>query len=171
MTVLDWIIAGFFGLVAACAFWLTFELTKRIRSQLPTSWKSGKEWLEHSALAGLPSTNFKIVTTVALYFLTFLAWAAAVLFEKPIDEFTFGLWLAFLAGAGGFALAQFNRQRATDYGAMDRQAEIERAKRGIGPATTVAADTANVKGTNVDVTAVAVSADGGSSTPPGDQKS
>lgn len=146
MTRLDWIIAGFFGIVAACAFWLTFELTKRIRSQLPTTWKSGKEWLEHSALAGLPSTNFKIVTTVALYFLTFFAWAAAVLFEKPIDEFTFGLWLAFLAGAGGFALAQFNRQRATDYGAMERQAEIERAKAGGPPKTVVNATDATVTG-------------------------
>lgn len=144
MTVLDWIIAGFFGLVGACAFWLTFELTKRIRSSIPTAWKSGKEWLEHSALAGLPSTNFKIVTTVALYFLTFFAWALAVLLEKPIDEFTFGLWLAFLAGAGGFALAQFNRQRATDYGAMERQAEIERAKAGGPPKSAVNIQDANV---------------------------
>lgn len=122
------------------------------------SWKSGKEWMENSWLAGLPSTNFKIVTTVGLYFLTFAAWAAAVLLEKPIDEFTFGLWLAFLAGAGGFALAQFNRQRATDYGAMDRQAEIERAKRGVGPKTMIDADTANVKATTVDVNAGATSA-------------
>lgn len=148
MTTLDWIIGGFFGLVAACAFWLTFELTKKIRSHVPRSWSSAKEWMEKSALAGLPSTNFKIVTTTALYFLTFVAWAAAVLLEKPIEEMTFGLWLAFLAGLGGFALAQFSRQRATDYGAMERQAEIERAKAGAPakPSTIVNANEANVTG-------------------------
>lgn len=152
MTVLDWILGAFFGIVAACALTLTAQLFVKIRRAnfIPKSWKSGKEWFENSVLAGLPSTNFKIVTTVALYFLTFFAWAAAVLLEKPIDEFTFGLWLAFLAGAGGFALAQFNRQRATDYGALERQAEIERAKHGQ-PSTVVNTPKATVVGSPVSV--------------------
>lgn len=142
MTVLDWILGGFFGLVAACALTLTVQLFVKIRQAnlVPKAWKSGKEWLENSALAGLPSTNFKVVTTTALYFFTFLAWAAAVLFEKPVDEFTFGLWLAFLAGLGGFTVAQFKAQRSTDYGALDRQAEIERAKAG-GPKAGVTVNT------------------------------
>lgn len=154
MTPFDWIAGSFLGLVAACAVFLTFTIWRKIQASqlLPKSWESSKKWMENSALAGLPSTNFKIVTTVALYFLTFLAWAAAVLLEKTIDEFTFGLWLAFLAGAGGFALAQFNRQRATDYGAMERQAEIERAKAG-GPKAGV---TVNTKETTVTGSPVSV---------------
>ncbi len=154
MTVLDWILGGFFGIVAACALTLTVQLFVKLRrlNLIPKSWKSGKEWLENSALAGLPSTNFKVVTTTALYFLTFVAWAAAVLLEKPVDEFTFGLWLAFLAGLGGFTVAQFKAQRSTDYGAMERQAEIERAKAG-GPkaGVTVNANEANVTGSPVKV--------------------
>lgn len=144
MTAIDWIAGGFLGLVGACAVWLSWELVRRIRAFIPKTWKSGKEWLENSALAGLPSTNFKIVTTTALYFLTFAAWAAATLLEKEIDWEVFGLWLAFLAGLGGFALAQFSRQRQTDYGAMERQAEIERAKAGGPPKAAVNIQDANV---------------------------
>lgn len=148
MTIFDWIIGGFFGIVAACAITLTAQLFVKIRNAniVPKSWKSAKERLENSALAGLPSTNFKIVTTTALYFFTFFAWAAAVLLEKNVDEMTFGLWLAFLAGLGGFALAQFSRQRATDYGALERQAEIERAKAGAPAKGAV-----NIQDSNVTV--------------------
>lgn len=146
MTALDWILGTFFGGVLACAVLLTVQLFRKIQAAnlVPKSWKSAKERLENSALAGLPSTNFKMVTTTALYFLTFGAWALATLLEKPIDWEIFGLWLAFLAGLGGFTLAQFSRQRATDYGAMERQAEIERAKAGGPPKSSVNIQDANV---------------------------
>lgn len=98
------------------------------------------------ALNAVSSTNAKAIGTLALYFLTWASYTAAVLLAKEPDAVNFGMWLAFLAGLGGFSLAQFRQQRETDYGALERKAEIERAKAGA-PAkagVTVNADSATV---------------------------
>lgn len=94
--------------------------------------------------------NFKANITVMLYVGTFFIWGLAVLREKEIEITAFGLWLGFLAALGGFSLKQFKDERTTDYGYVDRQAEIEKAKRSGAPSTTV-----NAPGSAVDVAAPA----------------
>lgn len=104
------------------------------------------EWLNK-----INSTNAKAVGTIGLYFLTYFLYAAAVLLVKPIDNVAFGMWLGFLAGLGGFSLAQFTKQRVTDYGAMERQAAIERAKASAGPSTVVSSSDTKVSGSPVTI--------------------
>lgn len=87
-------------------------------------------------LNSVNSTNAKAIGTLVLYFLTWAVYAAAVLFKVTIDNIAFGMWLGFLAGLGGFSLMQFKTQRQTDYGALTRQADIERAKAGATTTTT-----------------------------------
>lgn len=76
----------------------------------------------------LRQSNAKAVVTLVLYAITAVTWAFATLDAVKIDPVIFPMWLAFLAGLGGFSLAQFKNERATDYGAMERQAAIEAAK-------------------------------------------
>ncbi len=163
LSAVDKLLAAFAGVALAVFAVAAVVLLRRVNFAA-VSWKSGKEWMENSWLAGLPSTNFKILTTVVLYFLTFCAWALALLLEKPVDEMTFGVWLAFLAGLGGFALAQFAKQRSTDYGAMDRQIEIEKAKQS-GAATVVQSAETKVTGSPVTVDGGAPPAPAAPSTP------
>lgn len=128
------ILAGVFLGVAAG---LAFLLSRKFPDMKERPFDTAKKWMENSWLAGLPSTNFKILTTVVLYFLTFGAWALATLLGKEIDNMAFGMWLGFLAGLGGFALAQFNKQRESDYGLIERKTALELAKAGGPPATQI----------------------------------
>lgn len=96
------------------------------------------------------STNAKALVTLALYLGTFLVWGICSVYKLGFDETSFGMWLAFLAGLGGFSLAQFKNERATDYGALERQAAIEAAK---SSGTVVNATAATVTGAPVKVEA------------------
>lgn len=66
---------------------------------------------------------------------TFMVWAVCTLFALEIDKVAFAEWLTFVAALLGINLALTSVIRRSDYGALDRQAEIERAKTGM-PATT-----------------------------------
>ena len=88
-------------------------------------------------IGAVASTNFKTLSGIALDFLTFfwVAWPRDA--GHAINETALGMWLAFLAALNGIAYQQFSKQRTSDYGAMERQAEIERAKSAIPPDVTV----------------------------------
>ena len=82
------------------------------------------------------TTSWKALIPLGLDVLTFFVWAICAIQKIEIDKGAFAMWLGFLAGLGGFALASFNVERKTDYGALERQAAIEAAKAGTPPTTT-----------------------------------
>lgn len=90
------------------------------------------------------TTNAKAIVTLALYVGTFAVWGLCSLYKIEIDLTSFGMWLAFLAGLGGFSLAQFKNERVTDYG------YVERKNQGA-PTTVVQTPKAEVTGSPVSV--------------------
>jgi hypothetical protein len=108
--------------------------------------KAFNDWINN-----IRQANAKAVATVVIFLGTFVVWGIATLLELKIDPVIFPMWLAFVAGLGGFALATFKNERATDYGAMKIQADIERAKAGGAPTTVVNTPNAQVTGSPVSV--------------------
>lgn len=74
----------------------------------------GNTWV-----ATLATTNFKIVVAATLDYLTAAFYAGSEVHChysqacRPIDSTNFGLWLGYLAGLHGFALAQYLGKRKT----------------------------------------------------------
>lgn len=66
-------------------------------------------------------TRYKAVITVWLCIGTFAVWAVCALAGVSIEEISFGMWLAFLAGLAGFNYAQYKSMRTTDYGYVERK--------------------------------------------------
>lgn len=89
-------------------------------------------------------SNAKALAIIAIFLGTFLVWAIATLLELKVDAVIFPMWLAFVAGLGGFSLAQFKQERTTDYGYVERQNAAK-------PTTVVQANTAEVTGSPVKV--------------------
>lgn len=102
-------------------------------------------------LTSVPQVQWKLFHTTILNYLTFFWIAGSSAFNWwAIQEMVLGGWLVFLSALNGFAYAGYKTQRTTDYGALDKQAEIERAKAGA-PGTTVVTPNANVTGSPVEV--------------------
>jgi hypothetical protein len=89
--------------------------------------------IDWSFLDTFNSTAFKGWSSGWLWVFTAAVWGAATLIAvvKATDhlptEWLFA-WLSGLATYSGLSVVQFNAMRKTDYGALDRQAEIEKAK-------------------------------------------
>lgn len=80
-----------------------------------------REWTngigrDFNAWAGtLPTTQFKTIIGASLAVLTFVLYAALTLMEKPVEEFAFGLWLAFVAAWAALDFQQFKTKRNTEW--------------------------------------------------------
>ncbi len=137
-------------LAAACLLAVVLFLRRNQARESFVDWLGRFGTMFNAWANDVRTTNAKALVTLALYLGTFVVWAICSIYKLGFDETSFGMWLAFMAGLGGFSIAQFKTERTTDYGAMKLQADIERAKSGAAP-TTVNAETANVSGSPVEV--------------------
>jgi hypothetical protein len=87
--------------------------------------------LDPSWLNQLNTPTYKTVWAVWCCIGTFMVWGACTLFEVHVEEVAFGLWLGFLAAWMGINYKTYATTRDTDYGALERKADIERAKAGL----------------------------------------
>jgi hypothetical protein len=68
----------------------------------------------------LRQSNAKALTFILLCIGTFMVWAYCAIRHVQMDMAAFSAWLGFVAVIGGFSLGQFNVERKTDYGYVER---------------------------------------------------